>query len=183
MPEWIQDIDNDILQWFQEQHTPFLTRNLGDLTFLGSTTVLTVVALIGVGALLLYGRWTRAFLAAVLMVGCYFATDYVKDQVARHRPVVQGVKAPHSASFPSSHASLSMVVYLTLAFSLRRRSGPQPRAYPYAIAWALILTAIMGISRLYLGYHFLSDVCAGWLLGLAFAMVFYLALRLTERAI
>jgi undecaprenyl-diphosphatase len=192
MPGWIQEIDDQLLQWFQEQHTRFLDYNLNNVTALGSTTVLALVLLLALGTLLLAGQCKKAILTVIVIVGAYLATDEIKYHVARHRPVLAPVAKAKvdaraktdSPSFPSSHASLSMAVFLTLALCLRppARSGQRSWIFTYAVLGALALASLVGVSRLYLGKHFLSDVAGGWLLGLVFALIFYLADRLTERA-
>jgi undecaprenyl-diphosphatase len=184
MPEWIQDIDSEVLHWFKDKRNDFLTYNLNNITALGSTTVLALVVLCALGFLVLTRHFKRAFFVAVLIVAAYFATEGLKDQVNRHRPPPDPpAKAKKSKSFPSSHASLSMSVFLLLALCLRPPSGSgrQPWTYRYAVLWALFLAGIVGVSRLYFGYHYLSDVIGGWLLGLGIGMIFYIADRATDR--
>ncbi len=185
MPTWINDIDLEVLNWFQTQRTDWLNYNVSNFTALGSTTVLAVVVVIALGFLLLYGQCRKVFLVAVIVVGAFYATEGIKTAVARPRPTL-GVNAKPRAprSFPSSHSSLSMTVFMVLALCLRRpsRTVARTRAYPCALAWAFLLAVVVGISRLYLGVHHLSDVLAGLLLGLVFALLFYLADRLTGPA-
>jgi undecaprenyl-diphosphatase len=177
MPEWIQDLDNDVLQWFQDRHTAWLDYNVKELTTLGGTTVLAVVVVFALGMLVVLRRYRHAVLAAILIAGVYFATEAVKDAVGRPRPVLSPKAKPQtdSASFPSSHASRSMGVFVILALCLRRRTA----ARWYALAGALLVAVLVGLTRLYLGKHFLSDVVAGWLLGLVFAALFWIADRWT----
>jgi undecaprenyl-diphosphatase len=83
-----------------------------------------------------------------------------------------------NASFPSGHALLSTVVYLTLGAMLARAvKTPAMKAYAMGVAVALAL--IVGASRVYLGVHWASDVLGGWSLGAAWATLCWLA----ERAI
>jgi undecaprenyl-diphosphatase len=174
MPDWIQRIDERVLQWFQDHHSRFLDYNVQAITALGSTTLLAVLALFALGWLLLERRYLTVVLAALVFGGVYFATDGVKSLVARPRPVLGHAATPASPSysFPSSHASLSMTVFGVLAMCLVHRAR---RYRVYALLWAVALTLVVGTSRLYLGYHYLSDVIGGWLLGFFCAALFYFA--------
>ena len=89
--------------------------------------------------------------------------------VGRGRPTI----VPHfvnvdAFSFPSGHSLMSMAVYLVLAAILSPQL-PDRRARIYIVAFALFLTCSIGISRVYLGVHYPSDVLAGWCIGLAWA--------------
>jgi undecaprenyl-diphosphatase len=179
MPEWIQNVDKQFIEVIRDHHDKWLTYNLNNVTALGSTTVLALVAVVTLGGLVLMAQCKKAFLFAVLVIGAYYATNGIKNVVARHRPA--GAKS-HSASFPSSHSSLSMAVFGMVALSVRKRGieGRRRLVFWYALLCALILAGLVGISRVYLGYHYPSDVVAGWLLGLIFMIVYFLADKLTE---
>lgn len=173
MPDWMQGIDDKTLAWLNDHAGQLekLDRTAKDLTALGSWSVLAAFALFVLGLLLVEGRLRRLILFALLGAGAFFATDFVKDHYARKRPVVEGVKVPESHSFPSSHASLTMAAFLGGALALRgmrrERSGDG-----YCIAFGFLLSLAVGASRVCLRVHFLSDVVAGWLLGLACVLVF-----------
>jgi undecaprenyl-diphosphatase len=183
MPEWIQSIDDQVLHWFQEHHTKWLDYNLQQVTALGSTTVLGLLSLFVIGLLLLDRKLARAVLVAAILIGAFYATDAIKEAVARPRPVLghSGKAASASASFPSSHASLSMTAFLVSVLCLRdlgRRAGLRG-ACAYAVLWAFGLAVAVGVSRLCFGNHFLSDVIGGWLLGVGLAIVYLGGHRLT----
>jgi len=80
----------------------------------------------------------------------------------------------HTASFPSGHATMSAVVYLTLA-TLIVRLVDDVAVRVYVLAVAILLTLAVGLSRIYLGVHWPSDVAAGWALGAAWACLSWLA--------
>ncbi len=179
MPEWIQSIDDEVFGWFQDHHTRWLDFNVNNLTVLGTTTLLAIIGLVTLGALLLCRQCKKAVFFVVLVVGVFYATQGIKTAVARHRPP----KAKsHSASFPSGHSSRTMAVLGLAALCLRSRGqgGIRPALSLYAFSCAMLLAVAVGLSRLYLGVHYLTDVIGGWLLGLLALVVFCLAERLTR---
>jgi undecaprenyl-diphosphatase len=191
MPEWIQQfdhwiqrIDDQVLDWFQGQRTPFFTEHLDNITALGSATVITLAGVFAVGLVLLRRHYLTALMAAVLLVGTHEATWQIKELVPRARPnVARPAKEVRMDSFPSSHASRSMATSLILALCWVRtsRPAPPPWARRYVLAWAVAVALLVGVSRLYRANHFLSDVLVGWLLGAVFALVFAFLSRFTER--
>lgn len=84
-------------------------------------------------------------------------------------------------SFPSGHATMSAVTYLTLG-ALLARMQPHPALKAYLLSIAVSLTLLVGMSRVYLGVHWPTDVLAGWCLGSAWALGWWLvAVRLQRR--
>ena len=183
MPETIQALDEQALGWLLGHRTEFLSRRFLDLTALGSTAVLALVVLFALGLLLLEGRYRKAALLALVVVGAYLAVDPLKSFFARPRPALGAgeIPRPGSPSFPSGHTLLATTAYLAAALCVRGqtpRSGRR-RAGPYVMAWAILLSLLVGVSRVYLGVHYPSDVLGGWLLGLGFAAAFWAADWLT----
>jgi undecaprenyl-diphosphatase len=149
------------------------------LTALGSTYVLIGVVLSSALGLMLRGRWR----AAATLVVAYVVTDatvaIVKLIVSRPRPDASLTEAG-GFSFPSGHSAMSMVVYGCLAFALARAVRGFPRV-AFALCGAALVVAI-GLSRIYLGVHYPSDVIAGWTTGAAILIVTWmLAGRLRPR--
>lgn len=132
-----------------------------DVTALGSSVVLTLVVALTATFLALRGRMRSALLvlAATILGGA--AVTLVKTLVARARPdLVERLMAESSNSFPSGHAANSAIVYLTLAtllFPIVR----ERRMRAFVLGAALWLTLMIGLSRVYLGVHWPSDVLAG----------------------
>jgi undecaprenyl-diphosphatase len=141
-----------------------------DLTSLGSIIVLVIITLFAFGYLFLAKK--RA--AAWLIIGAVFsgmALNYLlKLAFARPRPdILYQAARIFSSSFPSEHAELSAITYLTIA-ALLAQSQSSFKIAIYCIAWAALLTILIGTSRIYLGVHYPTDVLGGWCIGTAWAL-------------
>ncbi|WP_082505075.1 phosphatase PAP2 family protein [Aureimonas sp. Leaf324] len=142
-----------------------------DLTALGGYTVLSLILLLAVTYLLMKGKRASALMMAVAVVGGVILSNLLKIGFDRQRPdVVAHLVDVHSLSFPSGHAMLSAVTYLTLgALLARSERGIVMRAYFMGVA--IVLTLLIGSSRVYLGVHYPTDVLAGWCAGSAWAFL------------
>ncbi|MCC7198335.1 MAG: phosphatase PAP2 family protein [Gammaproteobacteria bacterium] len=141
-----------------------------DVTALGSTTVLGLLVTFVAIFLLLAGRRWNALFVPLAAAGGALASATLKMAFARPRPDL----VPHgdyvvSASFPSGHAMLSAVVYLTLGTLLARVVHTRAQKV-YVMLVAGFLTTAVGLSRIYLGVHWPTDVLAGWMAGAAWAL-------------
>lgn len=146
------------------------TSMVRDVTALGSTTVLTLVVAFVALLLASAGRWRTGTLVALACASGSWANVLFKQAVARTRPdLVPHLMAETSNSFPSGHAANSAIVYLTLA-TLAWPLLRQPAARGFAIGAAALLVVAIGMSRVYLGVHWPSDVLAGWLFGALWAI-------------
>lgn len=145
-----------------------------DVTALGGAAVLTLVTLACAGYLLIARRYRTLVVLAVVVVGGVVLTFAMKALFARPRPeFAAGMKGIVSASFPSGHSMLSAVVYLTLGALFARTTGVL-RYKLYFVGLGLIATLLVGISRIYLGVHYPTDVLAGWSAGLTWALLCWL---------
>jgi undecaprenyl-diphosphatase len=142
-----------------------------DVTSLGGTAVLVMLTCASVGYLLLSRRWGAALLVTVSILGGTLISSGLKSMFDRPRPdlVPHGVEVT-SASFPSGHAMLAMITYLTLGAVLAEVQ-PRHRYKAYILAWALLLSVLVGLTRVYLGVHWPTDVLAGWCIGAAWALL------------
>jgi undecaprenyl-diphosphatase len=104
-------------------------------------------------------------------VGGIAINSIVKIQFARPRPdlFIPAAKV-FTASFPSGHAAFSAITYMTLAALLARMTSSRRLRY-YFVAVAIALTLMIGVSRIYLGVHYPTDVVAGWCIGSAWALI------------
>ena len=150
---------------------PWLKEAMRDITALGSTSVLAIVVATVVGFLAVSRlRRTAIMVLASVLLGVALS-NALKWGFARPRPeFIPHDVVVYTASFPSGHTTLSAVVYLTLGGLLCRMQASAPVKI-YILLVAAFLTATVGISRVYLGVHWPTDVIAGWLIGSAWAFL------------
>ncbi|RDE08293.1 phosphatase PAP2 family protein [Pelagibacterium lacus] len=141
-----------------------------DLTALGSGTVLTIIVTMAALCLLLLNQRRGAVLIVVATLSGTLLSNTLKLGYARERPDFETIYATLTNSFPSGHAMLSAVTFLTLGALLARFAGPL-RLKIFLFAAAIVLTLAIGASRIFLGVHYPSDVMAGWALGAAWALM------------
>jgi undecaprenyl-diphosphatase len=148
-----------------------------DFTSLGSHAVLLLIGLLALGYILLLRKGASAMLLLVSFGGAMLLNSLLKQSFDRPRPeLVAHLAEVHTASFPSGHAMLSAACYLTLGTLLAGVTPGRPLK-TYLMGAAILLTLVIGGSRVYLGVHWPTDVLAGWCLGAAWAMGCWLALR------
>lgn len=141
-----------------------------DITSLGGTTVVTLITLAVLGYLIIDGKRAAALLVLVSVAGGAGLSSLLKLGFERPRPdLVAHLVDERTLSFPSGHAMVSAVIYLTLG-ALLAQVEDSFRLKAYIIAVAVILTLLIGVSRVYLGVHWPTDVLAGWYAGTAWAI-------------
>ncbi|AZO10439.1 MULTISPECIES: phosphatase PAP2 family protein [unclassified Mesorhizobium] len=180
--------DTDILLAFRHAGQPdspigpaWLEGAVRDITALGSTSVLVLITGAVIIYLLLIRRPTTALFVFVAVAGGQVVSSLLKFEVDRPRPdLVSHLVDETSLSFPSGHAMLSAITYLTLG-SLAARFLPDRTTKIFVLCLAVLITVLVGTSRVYLGVHWPSDVLAGWCAGFAWAMLCWLAARLLQR--
>jgi undecaprenyl-diphosphatase len=150
---------------------PWLNEAMRDITALGSTSVLAIVVAGVVGFLAVSGlRHAAVVVLGSVLIGVAISNS-LKWGFGRPRPEFMPREiVVYTASFPSGHTALSAVVYLTLG-ALLCRTQASVAVKTYILAIAAFLTALVGVSRVYLGVHWPTDVIAGWLIGGAWALV------------
>lgn len=147
----------------------WLTKVMTDITALGGVTVLSLITLIVVTYLLLRRSFRTAAFVTGSILGGWALSSALKLGIARPRPeVVQHLVEVTDLSFPSGHAMLSAITYLTLGALLSRLDEGRVRRYFFPLV-AVFLTLIIGLSRIYLGVHYPTDVLGGWAAGTVWA--------------
>jgi undecaprenyl-diphosphatase len=141
-----------------------------DLTSLGSPTVLALFTFAAVSYLWIDGKRAVALFVALSITGGAVLVSLLKFSFARPRPeLVSHLINVNSFSFPSGHATMAAVTYLTLGVLLARVQKRR-RMKLYLLTVALILVLLVGFTRVYLGVHWPTDVLAGWCIGTAWAL-------------
>jgi undecaprenyl-diphosphatase len=164
-----QAFDDAALRWLGSHRSAVLEPIMLEITFLGTGTV--VLMIVAVSALFLW--LTKHRYSAVLLLvstgGAIALNNLLKVGFGRPRPqVVEWGTNAMSWSFPSGHAMSAAVVYGTVAYlAARLQERPIQRVITMLVAFIIIV--LIGLSRLYLGVHYPSDVLAGVIIGLAWA--------------
>jgi undecaprenyl-diphosphatase len=155
-------------KWFEEM--------MRDFTAMGSTGVLTLMVITIAGFLTMTRKGHAALFVLASVIGGVLISQSMKWAYARPRPelVPHGAEV-YTASFPSGHSMMAAVVYLTLGALLARTLADRP-VKVYVLAVAVFATLLVGVSRVYLGVHWPTDVLAGWTLGAAWALICWLVM-------
>ena len=145
-----------------------------DFTSLGGTAVLALVTLVTAGFLALDGKKHMALFTGASVAGGMVMSNLLKDVFQRPRPeIVPHIVYASNTSFPSGHSMLSAVTYLTLG-ALLARSHQRKALKAYFLVIAALLSVMVGVTRVYLGVHWPTDVLAGWTAGAVWALLCWL---------
>ena len=148
----------------------WLEEAVRDVTSLGSFTILGFITLVVFLQLLFKGKQQTAWYLLFAVVGGTIISTVLKALFDRPRPDFEAVARVFTASFPSGHATVSAVVFLTVGVMLAEVATNR-RLKALYIGGAIFLTIVVGITRIYLGVHYPTDVLAGWLIGSAWAII------------
>jgi undecaprenyl-diphosphatase len=160
---------------------PEWMREVGrDMTALGGVAFMFLVTAMVTGYLLMVRKYHAMWLVLIATAGGLLVSSILKRAFNRPRPDVDHYAYVYTSSFPSGHSMLSAVVYLTLG-SLLTRIVPQRAVKVYVIVVALLLTLLVGVSRVYMGVHYPTDVLAGWTAGLVWAMLCWMVARSLQK--
>jgi membrane-associated phospholipid phosphatase len=165
-------VDRSVLEWFVGHREPWLTPAVQVVTVLGSSAFL--IPLVLAGGLLerrRHGSHRALALLAAAYGGGYVLSQGIKAIVARPRPPAGLALGNFSGyAFPSGHATQAAAVYGMLAVVLV--SGVLTRRRPVAVWATTVMTVtVVGVTRLYLAAHWLTDVLAGWAVGASWVLL------------
>jgi undecaprenyl-diphosphatase len=152
----------------------WIESSLLDITALGGPTVISLTVLAVVGFLMLQARYHSAVAILLTAASGEILNAALKSTFMRPRPdIVPHLRAAFETSFPSGHAMQSAIIYLTLGAMLMRLSERRLTKI-YCCTVAMLATFLVGVSRVYLGVHYPTDVLAGWIVGLFWASLCWL---------
>jgi undecaprenyl-diphosphatase len=160
---------------------PLVEAVMRELSALGSTPVMTLFTVLAAGYLCVAGRVARAAAVSLAMVSASLAVVTLKAGFGRARPDPSlAALVQDGLSFPSGHASMSAVFYLTVGVLLAQRQE-RWRMRAFLVGIATFMAVLVGVTRVMLGVHWASDVLAGWCFGAGWAAVwFWLAAHLRD---
>jgi membrane-associated phospholipid phosphatase len=162
-----QTLDDSVLRWIELHRTPFLDKAMLEVTVLGSGVVLLMIVVVASLFLWLTQHKWSVYILLTGVLGGQFLNHVLKGLFDRPRPSsVEWVTQVHSLSFPSGHAMTSMITYGSVAYLVARL---EPKRLLRTVTWIMTaaIIVLIGVSRLYLGVHYPSDVIAGYLGGIA----------------
>jgi undecaprenyl-diphosphatase len=152
-----------------------------DATALGSIAVLSFFTLVVAGYLWLDRKfWMMLYLLVATVSGLVVSLGLKQLYDRPRQDLVPRLSEALTTSFPSGHSFLSTVVYLTLG-SLLATVIPRTAVKIYVLAIAVVLAVIVGLSRLYLGMHYPTDILAGWMAGLGWALLCWMIAHWLQR--
>jgi undecaprenyl-diphosphatase len=183
-----QAFDRALLMHFRDPVVPevapgpaWLPAVMRDITALGGVAALSLIVLFTATYFILVGKRGAALFVVAAVAGGTALSQGLKMLFDRPRPdLIPNAPIELTASFPSGHAMMSAVTYLTLGVLLTRLEAPR-RVHAFFLVVAVIMTVLIGISRVYLGVHWPTDVLAGWCLGAAWALLCWLVALWLQR--
>lgn len=175
----IPPIDTATTVFLHGLASPTLDALMDAATFLGSSPVLAAVVGLAVVLLVVRRRRVEAVFIVIALVGTLVLNDGLKLLFQRQRPGFDWAEVWPETGFPSGHSMNSFVVYLAIVLVIWRLRGR--RVGIVALVLAIVLAVSVGISRIYLGAHWLSDVIGGYLAGALWLLLLVAAWALVSR--
>lgn len=176
--------DRPVLGFLATHREPWLVSTMQVVSDVGSPVGVAITAT-AVGAALAWSRrsWLPLLALGLGVAGIGVINLTVKWVVSRGRPpVAMAVLGEDGYSFPSGHTTGTTVVWLLVAWMVSRWVVHSPTSRDVVWIGALLMIVAVGVSRVYLGVHFPSDVMAGWTLGAAWAVTIALVVNVWEQS-
>ena len=173
--------DPRVLAFVIEHRTPWLTGLAKVVTWLGSTLVLwPVVVIAGLGLWRWRRHWLPAVLPALALAGAWAGALLVKGLATRPRPpAADRLTVVHGLSYPSQHAAQALATWGMLALMLM--AGRSAGARVLLAAGAALIAFVVGLTRIYLGAHWMTDVLGGWALAGVWDSLLIICYLLTQQ--
>jgi undecaprenyl-diphosphatase len=183
-----QSIDERVLVALRRADDPsvpigpvWLRQVARDLTALGGGVIVSLLTGSVLGFLALAGRWRTAALITASVLGGMLASTLLKLSFDRQRPsLVPHLTEVYTSSFPSGHSMMAAATYLTLGAVLAQTTKDRSLRI-YFLGMAICLAVLIGLSRIYLGVHYPTDVLAGWCAGVSWALLCSVVARWLQR--
>lgn len=180
----IQSLDEAVIRSLRNISVPAEASHPGwfdelarDFTALGGYAVLTTITVLVTTFLHLERRPARAHFVAITVVFGYSFSMLLKAVIDRPRPdIVPWLSHVHLSSFPSGHSMMSAVVYLSLGLMLSDLTSRR-LVKVFVVIAPLAISAMVGLSRVYMGVHYPTDVIAGWWIGISWSLACWLIVR------
>ncbi|NEM99479.1 phosphatase PAP2 family protein [Pontibacter burrus] len=168
--EWIVVADQKFTDLLYSMRSEWLSRCLYVITSLGEREAVFTVGGVATVFMFYYKRYWAIVAFWLAMAGVGLSVQFAKSFISRARPAGVAYYEVEHFSFPSGHATTAMALYGMLGYLLYRNI--QNLLYRRLIVvGTIIFIVLVGFSRIYLGVHFLSDVLAGFLLGMLWMLV------------
>ena len=169
----INEIDNAIYELIIKTMNPAVTAIMIFISFLGSAITLITLSL---GFIFLIKEKKYPKLIIINLILSFVLNKVLKLIIARPRPPRLRVVVENGYSFPSGHSMVSFAFYGFLIYLINKKLKNKKIKYPL-IALLSLLILLIGISRIYLGVHYVTDVLGGYIIGLIYLIVFIKVLK------
>ncbi len=166
----LNNIEINFYNEVTEHVSNFLTILMKGFSYIGNTISVIIICI----SLILFSktRWKYGIVISIGVIISCIVNNILKILFARERPnLIQLVKETNY-SFPSGHAMINMTLYSLLAILIYNNIKNKPLKYTL-ISIFIIISIVIGVSRVYLGVHYITDVIAGWIAGLLIAVITY----------
>jgi undecaprenyl-diphosphatase len=175
-------LDDRVIAWFQDRASPGLTRIAWIVTALGSVAFITAGSIVTAFVLIRRGYIYRFLAVVVTMGGGSLLNILLKQFFHRQRPVLENPLVTLSSfGFPSGHTMGATLLFGLLALLIAHSTRWAWRHRIFAFAGAALLIALVGVSRIYLGAHYLTDVLGAIALGLAWLVFCWTGIETVRR--